>query len=85
MPKSKHRRKGKTRMRPLRMRGNAGSFFIPDERGDCIAERCEQLYGLRPDAGYTDEQLIAAERQLENEGVIPRARDVPPEQPPANA
>jgi hypothetical protein len=67
-----------TRMRPLRMQGNAGPIFIPDERGNCIAERCEQLYGLRRDDGYTDEHLIAAERQLEDEDVIPRARDVPP-------
>ena len=51
-------------------RRNAGLFFIPDQRGNCIAERCEQLYGRRPD-GYMDEQLIAAERQLEDDGVIP--------------
>jgi hypothetical protein len=81
MPKSKHRRKGKTRTHRPRMRG---PFFIPDERGSRITERCEELYGLRPDDGYTDDQLIAAECQLEDEGVIPRAHDVPPNLPPAN-
>ena len=42
------------------------------ERGDRVTERCQQLYGPRPDDDYTDEQWIAAERQLENEGIIPR-------------
>jgi hypothetical protein len=46
-------------MRPLRMQGDAGPILIPDERGNCIAERCEQLCGLRSDDGYTDEQLMA--------------------------
>ena len=74
MPKSKHRRKGQTRERPARTQGNAKHrlFLIPDERDDRIMERCGQLYGPRPDDGYTDEQLIAAERQLEDEDIIPR-------------
>jgi hypothetical protein len=43
------------------------------ERGDRVTERCEQLFGPRPlDDDYTDEQWIAAERQLEDEGIIQR-------------
>ena len=80
MPEAKHRRKGKTRQRPPRTQGSGkyrrdafGEWIgVLMERGDRVTERCQQLYGPRPDDDYTDEQWIAAERQLENEGIIPR-------------
>jgi hypothetical protein len=80
MPEAKHRRKGKTRERLPPTQGTAkyrrdafGDWLcLLTERGDRVTERCQQLYGPRPDDDYTDEQWTAAERQLEDEGILPR-------------
>ncbi|HMD69468.1 MAG TPA: hypothetical protein VKF42_11355 [Chitinivibrionales bacterium] len=87
MPKSKHRRKGKTYPRPPRTQRKATAAV--SERGEdevfrnliasvhLVTERCELLYGPAPDDGWGRDRILAAARQLEDDGIISRDLDPP--------
>jgi hypothetical protein len=76
MPKSKHRRKkGKGRALSTAQRGAARAR----ERDDTLTavvvlmtRKCRELFGDEPPGGYTREQIDAAGRQLQDEGLLPR-------------
>ena len=77
MPKSKHRRKkGKGRAH-IPVQGGAARARI--EKYDTLVavnvlmvRKCRELFGDEPPDGYTREQMNAAGKQLQNEGLLPR-------------
>ena len=76
MPKSKHRRKkGKGRALSTAQRGAARARENDDtliEVTVLMVRKCRELFGDEPPDGYTREQMNAAGKQLQNEGLLPR-------------
>jgi hypothetical protein len=53
-------------------RGEAEVFRNLISSVHLVTERCELLYGPSPDDGWGRDRILAAARQLEDEGIISR-------------